>query len=158
MGDAVGLHVAKHRNRKHAGWPENTERRLELAVQAVRRRRARLLADHRLAAFGVGDQYRLAQPGLDRRRGMTDVKHERAATNRRSVDPCRRDAEIMCDLLRSFDRGRDTVDIGQFQAGIGDGVQRRIRVQLDLRRVRNNPEFGRLGSADHGDLIFSHDA
>ena len=64
----------------------------------------------------------------------------------------------MCDLLRSFDRGRDTVDIGQFQAGIGDGVQRRIRVQLDLRRVRNNPKLGSLGSADHSDPIFSHDA
>jgi hypothetical protein len=31
-------------------------------------------------------------------------------------------------------------------------------VQLDLRRVRNDPEFGGLGSPDHGDLIFSHDA
>jgi hypothetical protein len=29
---------------------------------------------------------------------------------------------------------------------------------LDLRRVWNDPEFGGLGSADHGDLIFSHDA
>src|SRR5882672_7196184 len=65
MGDAVGLHVAQHRDRKHAGRPVDAEWRFELAVQAVRRRRTRLLADHRLAALGVGNQHGLAKPGLD---------------------------------------------------------------------------------------------
>ena len=63
----------------------------------------------------------------------------------------------MRDLLRRFDRGGKAVDIGQFQSGIGDGVQRRIRVQLDLRDVGNDAEFGGFGRADDGNLISAHD-
>ena len=128
MGDAMGLHVAQHRDRKHAGRPVDAEWRFELAVQAVRRRRTRLLADHRLAALGVGNQHGLAKPGLDRGRRVADVKHERASADRRAVDPGRRDAEVMRNLLRRLDRGSDAVNIGQFQPGIGQGVQRRVRM------------------------------
>ena len=63
----------------------------------------------------------------------------------------------MRDLLRGFDRGGEAVNVGQFQSGVGDGVERRVRVQLDLRDVRNNAEFGGFGSADDGDLISAHD-
>ena len=157
MGDAVRLHVAQHRDRKHAGRPVDAERRLELAVEAVRRRRTRQFADHRLAALGMGDQHGLAEAGLDRRRGMADMQHERAAADRSAVDPGRLDAEIMGDLLRRFHRGGDAVDVGEFQPRIGDGVERRIRMQLDLRHVGNDAEFGGLGRADNGNLVPAHD-
>ena len=158
MGDAVGLHVAQHRDRKHAGRAVDAERRLELAVEAVRRRRARQFADHRLAAFGMGDQHGLAEAGLDRRRGVADMQHERAAADRGAVDPGRRDAEVMGDLLRRFHRGGDAVDVGEFQPGIGDGVERRIRMQLDLRHVGDDAELGGLGRADDGDCVSAHGA
>ena len=64
----------------------------------------------------------------------------------------------MRDLLRRFDRGGEAVDVGQFQPGIGDRVQRRVRVQLDLRHVGDYAEFGGFGSADDGDLVPAHDA
>ena len=158
MGDAVGLHVAQHRDREHAGRAVDAERRLELAVQTVRRRRTRQFADHRLAAFGVRDQHGLAETGLDRGRRVADVQHERAAADGGAVDPGRRDAEIMGDLLRGFHGGGDAVDVGEFQSGIGDGVERRIRMELDLRHVRDDAEFGGLGCADDGDCISAHDA
>src|SRR5581483_11140017 len=104
MGDAVGLHEPQHGNREHAGRPVDAERRLELSVQTVRRRRARLLADHRLAALGVRDQHGLAESRLDRGCGMTDMQHEGAAADRSAVDPGRRDAEIVGDLLRRLHR------------------------------------------------------
>ena len=157
MGDAVRLHVAQHRNRKHAGRPVDAERRLELAVEAVRRRRARQFADHRLAALGMGDQHGLAEAGLDRRGGMADMQHERAAADRSAVDPGRLDAEIMGDLLRRFDRGGDAIDVGELQSGVCDGVERRIGMQLDLRHIGNDAELGGFGGADDRDLIAAHD-
>jgi hypothetical protein len=87
---------------------------------------------------------------------MADVQHERASADRRAVDPGRRDAEVVRDLLRAFDRGGKAIDVRQFQPGIRDHVQRRIRVQLDLRHVRDDAEFGGFGSADDGDLIPAH--
>ena len=104
------------------------------------------------------DQHGLAEPGLDRRCCVTDVQHERAAADGGAVDPGRRDAEIVRDLLRGLHRGGDTVDIGQFQSGIGDGVERRIRMELDLRHVRDDAELGGLGCADDGDCISAHGA
>ena len=104
----------------------------------------------------MGDQHGLAQAGLDRRRGMADVQHERAAADRGAVDPGRLDAEIVADLLRRFDRGGEAVDVGELQPGIGDGVERRIRVKLELRHVGDDAEFGGLGRADDGNLVAAH--
>ena len=104
------------------------------------------------------DQHGLAKPGLDRGCGMADMQHERTAADGSAVDPGRLDAEVMGDLLRGFHGGGDAVDVGQFQSGIGDGVERRIRMQLDLRHVRDDAEFGGLGCADDGDLVPAHDA
>ena len=158
MRDAVGLHEAQHGDREHAGRPVDAERRLELALQAVGRDRARRLADHRLAALGMGDQHGLAQAGLDRCGGMADVQHEGAAADRGAVHPGRRDAEVMGDLLRGFHGSGDAVDVGQFQPGVRNRVQRGIRVQLDLRRVGNNAELGGLGRADDSNLVPAHGA
>ena len=115
-------------------------------------------SDHRLAALGMRDQHGLAQPGLDRGRSMANVQHERAAADGGAVDPGRGDAEVMGDLLRGFHRGGDAVDVGQFQPGIRDGIERRIRMELDLRHVGDDTEFGGLGCADDGDLVSAHGA
>ena len=157
MGDAVGLHVAQNGNRKHAGRRRDAVGQFELPVEAVRSDHARGTADVRFAAFGVRDQHGLAQAGLDRGRRVADMQHERTAADRGAVDPGRRDAEIMRDLLRRLDRGGKAVDIGQFQSGIGDGIQRGVRVQLDLRDIGDNAEFGGFGGADDGNLIPAHD-
>ena len=84
---------------------------------------------------------------------MADMQHERAAADRGAVDPGRLDAEIVADLLRRFDRGGEAVDVGQLQSGIGDGIQRRIRVKLELRHVGDDTELGGLGRADDGNLV-----
>jgi hypothetical protein len=62
----------------------------------------------------------------------------------------------MRELLRRLDSGSDAVDVGQFQPGILDGVERRIRMKLDLRHVRDDAEFGGLGCADDGDCVSAH--
>src|SRR3954447_6031722 len=89
---------------------------------------------------------------------MTHMKHERAAPDRRSVGPGGRDAEIMGDLVRGFDGRGDAVDVRQFKPRIGDGVERCICMQLDLRHVRNHAEFGCFCSAYDGDLVSPHGA
>ena len=104
------------------------------------------------------DQHGLAQAGLDRGGGMADMQHERAAADGGAVDPGRRDAEIMRDLLRRLDRGGEAVDVGQFQAGIGNGVECGVRMQLDLRDIGDDAKLGGLGGADDGDLVPAHDA
>ena len=43
-------------------------------------------------------------------------------------------------------------------SGIGDGVECRVRMELDLRHVGDDAEFGGLGSADDGDLVSAHGA
>ena len=156
MGNAVRFHVAQHRDRKHARGCRDTVRQLELSVQAVGAHHAWRTADVRLAAFGMCDQHGLAQPGFDRGRGMADMQHEGAAAHRGAIDPCRRDAEIMRNLLRRLDRGGKAVDVGQFQPGVRDRVQRGIRMQLDLRCIGNNAELGGLGRADDGNLVPAH--
>ena len=102
------------------------------------------------------DQHGLAQPGFDRGRRMADMQHEGAAAHRSAVDPGRRDPEIVRDLLRRLDRGGKAVDVGQFQSGVRDRVQSRIRMQLDLRCIGNNAELGGLGRADDGNLVPAH--
>ena len=104
----------------------------------------------------MGNQHGFAEAGLDRSSGMADMQHERAAADGGAVDPGRRDAEVMRDLLRGFHSSRDAVDIGQFQSGIGDGVERGIRVQLDLRHVGDDAELRGLGCADDGDCVSAH--
>src|SRR3954452_19963153 len=87
---------------------------------------------------------------------MADVQHEGAAADRGAVHPGRLDAEIVADLLRRFDGGGETIDVGQLQPGIGNGIERRIRVKLELRDVGDDTEFGGLGRADDGNLIAAH--
>src|SRR5579872_2051071 len=88
---------------------------------------------------------------------MADVQHEGAAADGSAVDPGRRDAKIVTDLLRRLDRGCKSVDVGKFQACIGDRVQRRVRMKLNLRHVGNDAELGGFCRAYDGDLVSAHD-
>ena len=63
----------------------------------------------------------------------------------------------MTDLLRLLDRGRKSVDVLDGQSRIRDRVQRRVRVQLDLRHVGNDAELGGFGRANDGNLVSTHD-
>jgi hypothetical protein len=78
------------------------------------------------------DQHRPAQTRLDRRGGVADMDHERAAADRGAVDPFRRQAEIVCYRHRRFAGGGDAVDVGRFEAGVGHYVEGGVGVQLDL--------------------------
>jgi hypothetical protein len=104
----------------------------------------------------MGDQYRLAELRGDHRGGVADMDHERAAADPGAVDPFRGQAEIMRDRHRRLAGGRDAVDVGWLEPGIGHRVERRIGVQLDLRHVGDDAEPGRLGGADNGDRFRLH--
>ena len=156
LGDAVRLQVAQHGDREHAGRTGDAVRHFELAVEAIGADRTGRAADVRLAAFGVGDQHRLAEARFDRRRRVADVDHERAAADRGVVHPCRLDAEVMTDLLRRFDRGGKSVDVLDGEARIRNRVQRCVRVQLDLRDVGDDAEFCGFGRTDDGYLVSTH--
>ncbi len=47
--------------------------------------------------------------------------------------------------------GRDAVDIGGFEAGVGHRVERRVGMQFDLRHVGDDADPGGFGGADDGD-------
>src|SRR6185312_15514517 len=106
--------------------------------------------------LSVRDQHGLAETGLDGRCCMADMQHEGAAADRRAVDPCGLDAEIVADLLWRLDRGGKAVNVGELQSGICNRIQRRIRVELNLRHVRDDTELGGLGRADNGNLFPAH--
>jgi hypothetical protein len=63
------------------------------------------------------------------------MDHERAPADCRAVDPFRGYAEVVGNCHRRLAGGRDTVDVGGFEARIGHRVERGIGVQLDLRHV-----------------------
>ena len=69
----------------------------------------------------------------DRRSGVADMDHERKAADRGAIDPFRRQAEIMRDRDRRLAGGRDAVNVGGFEPGIGLCVERGVGMQLDLR-------------------------
>ncbi len=79
------------------------------------------------------------------------MDHERAAADRGAVDPSRGEAQIMRDRHRCLAGGRDAVDVGGFETGIGHRIERGVGMQLDLRHVGDDAEPGGLGGADNGD-------
>ncbi len=62
----------------------------------------------------------------------------------------------MRDRHRRLAGGRDAVDVGGFEPGIGHRVERRVGMQLDLRHVGDDAELGGLGGADDGDRFRLH--
>ena len=116
--------------------PDRAVGHLELAVRgcagaAAAARRA----DARRAALAVGDQHGLAQARVDRRGGVADVQHERAAADAGAVDPVRRDAEVVGDRGR---RSRRRWRRRRCRCGLSPAsamrVERRVGVQPDLRQ------------------------
>ena len=108
------------------------------------------------AALAMRDQHRLAEARSDRRGGVADMDHERAAADGGAVDPFRGEAQIMRDRHRRLAGGGDAVDVGGFEAGIGHCVECCIGMQLDLRHVGDDAELRRLGGADDGDRFRLH--
>ena len=64
------------------------------------------------------DQHRLAQPGLDRRGGVADMDHKRAAANPGAVDPFRRETQIMRDRRRRLANGREAINVRRLRPHI----------------------------------------
>ena len=93
----------------------------------------RVRPDPGAAALAMRDQYRLAETQANRRGGVADMDHERAAADRGAVDPFRREAEMMRDRHRRLAGGRDAVDVGGLEPGVGHRVERGAGMQLDLR-------------------------
>jgi hypothetical protein len=154
-GQAIGLHVAQHGNREQSRRPHRPIGLLELAGEAGGRHDIAGAPDPGAAAFAMRDQHRLTQARGDRRGGVADVDHQRAAADRSAVDPFRGQAQIqiVCHGHRGLAGGRDAVDVGELEAGIGHRVECRVGVQLDLRDVGDDAEPRGLGSTDDGDAI-----
>ena len=72
---------------------------------------------------------------------MADVQHEGAAADVAAVDPLGRDAEQGRRAPGVFAGGGDPVDVLRLQAGVGDGVERRVEVQAKVRDVRDDAEL-----------------
>ena len=58
--------------------------------------------------------------------------------------------------LRHLARRRHAVDVGRLQAAILHRVERRVRMQLDLRHAGNDAELRRLRRPDHGHRFLLH--
>ena len=82
------------------------------------------------------NQHRLAEARGDRGGGVADMDHERAAADRGAVDPFRREAEIVRRRHRRLAGGRDAVDVGGFEAGIGHCVERGVGIHRCVERGR----------------------
>ena len=80
----------------------------------------------------MGDQDRVRVACLDGGCGVTDVQHERAAADGAAVHPAWRDAEIVGDGDGRFAGRCDPVDVLGLQSCIGEGVEGRIGMELDL--------------------------
>jgi hypothetical protein len=78
------------------------------------------------------------------------MDHERAAADRGAIDPFRGQAQIVRDRDGRLAGGRDAVDVGGFEPGVGHCVECRVGMQLDLPHVWDDPEPGGLGGADDG--------
>src|SRR6516225_9035930 len=90
----------------------------------------------------------VVQALVDRGRGVAHMDHERTAADRGAVDPGRRDAEVVGNGGRRLAGGGDAVDIRGLQAGVFEGIEGGVRVELDLGQVGDHPEVGRLGGTD----------
>jgi hypothetical protein len=61
----------------------------------------------------------------------------------------------MCDCDRRLAGGRDAVDVGRLEPGIGHRIECGVGVQLDLRHVGDDAEPGGFGGADNGDASYA---
>jgi hypothetical protein len=73
--------------------------------------------------------------------------------DRGAIDPFRGQVQIVCHRHRRLAGGRDAVDIGGFETGIGHCIECGVGVQLDLRHVRDDAELCGLGGTDDGDTV-----
>ena len=94
---AIGLHVTQHRDREQSRRPQRSTPTLTLprlrgregrglTRKARRRHDIAGAPDAGAAALAMGNQYRLAEARGDRRGGVADMDHERAAADRGAVE------------------------------------------------------------------------
>ena len=98
----------------------------------------------------MGDQDRLAETFVDRGAGVTQMDQKGRAADGGTVDPFRRNAEIVRHFRRFFPAACDTVDVTRLQAGFRHSIKRRVRVKLNVGHMRNFAEFRGLARADNG--------
>src|SRR5581483_2997847 len=89
-----------------------------------------------------------AEARLDGGGGVADMDHERAAADARAVDEVRRDAEVLGDGDGGLAGAEDAIDLVLRDAGVGEGVERGLGVELERRLVRNDADRVGLGRAD----------
>src|SRR3546814_12467956 len=84
------------------------------------------------------------------------MEHERAAADRRAVDPGRHDAEIGDEFGWDLARRGEAVDVGRLQTAAGLSVERGVSVQLELRHACDPAELVCPGRSDAGDIPSQH--
>jgi hypothetical protein len=89
VGQAIGFHVAQHRDHEQSRRPHRPIGLVELAGEARRRDDIAGAAGTGAAALAMRDQHRLAETQGDRRGSVADADHQRAAADRSAVDPVR---------------------------------------------------------------------
>jgi hypothetical protein len=82
---AIGLHVGQDRDRKQSRRPHRPIGLLELAGETGGCHDVAGAPDAGASALAMGDRYRLSEARGDRRGGVADMDHERAAADRGAV-------------------------------------------------------------------------
>ena len=156
LGQGVLLHVAQHRDGEHGRRPGHPVGPFELLLEQRGEDRRAVPAEPGASALAVGDQDGGAQPLVDRGGGVAHQQHEGTTPDRGPVQPLGHDAEVVRDLDRVVTAGRNAVDVAELEPGIGDRVERRVGVELDLRHGRDLAELGGFRSADDGNGVGLH--
>ncbi|MCY1452561.1 hypothetical protein D9M71_694900 [compost metagenome] len=128
------MQILLREHRVPADRAQYTVRRNKLS-----RRRARLVDDATAIAAliqslgaAIGDQRHRAQPRLDRGHGVDQMGERRATADHCAVDMTWRDAQVLAHQQRVgavVPVRENPIDIGQGEAGIGQGVTGRATLQ-----------------------------
>ena len=58
--------------------------------------------------------------------------------------------DMISEVCLAIEMGCDAIDIGRLEPRVLHRIERAVRVQLDLRHIGDDAEFGRLRRADNG--------
>ena len=153
---AIGLQIAEDRDGEHGGRAHRPVWHFELAGEARRRAREAARADARAPAFAVSDQHGLAEAGIDRRGGVTDMQHKGAAADTRAVRIGGRNSHIVGQVGWADPGAGDAVDVLWSQSGVRHRIERGVRMEADNGNIRDAAHLGGFGGADHGNGFLFH--
>ena len=146
-GGAVAVHVPRAGQGVGPDRRRQTERGLELglvdAVEGAHRR-----PHARAPALPVADQGHPAAPAGHGQRGVAQVEHEGRPADVRAVAVARGDAQVLAQLGRRQAGGKETVNLGLLDPGLGQRVAAGLGVQLEGRLVGQDADLVRLADAD----------